>query len=228
MASFEQFKKVKQRTEGYFARLKNDLGGMTYQGIARNFHQNWPGWPIIDLEIFRTPQATDQQLSERLKNNSYLESLVNDFYRPWWKAIGGDQLSQDLANLYMDWYIHKPADAVRTMQTVLNQSFGESLTVDGKTGPKTRAAVQRHDSTKLYNLYRNARLDSYRLQSASSPTFWQAWVKRVERNFPSKPEAWVFPSAALGLLTLGYLLKKAATGNKKGGVKPAKRLPLSP
>lgn len=202
MASFEAFIKVKERTEGYFARLAGDTGGMTYRGIARNFHPNWPGWTIIDFQLTQNPNTSDSQLSQTLKSLDYLNDLVDDFYRPFWNRIGASQLSQDLANIYMDWYIHKPKDAVQTMQSVLNRSFGENLTVDGVPGPRTNAAVLRNDSDRLYNLYRQARINNYQLQFSSSPTFWASWVRRVENNFPSKTTH-VIPLVAAGLTFLG-------------------------
>tara|TARA_R110002050_G_scaffold265465_2_gene406590 strand:+ start:23187 stop:23852 length:666 start_codon:yes stop_codon:yes gene_type:complete len=186
MATYQAFKTIKQKTEGYLARLANDTGGLTYQGIAKNFHPNWAGWPIVDFQISMNPNASDSALSAILKQNTYLESLVDSFYLQLWQRIGASALSQDLANIYMDYYIHKPADAVRTMQEVLNRSFGENLAVYGVPGPKTNSAVLRHDSAKLYNAYREARLGNYQAQKYSSPTFWASWVSRVQNNFPAK------------------------------------------
>ena len=218
MATYQIFKKVKQKTEGYFARLKNDTGGMTYQGIARNFHPNWDGWPIIDFQLITNPRITDSQLSTILKANTYLESLVDDFYIVLWNRIGAGVLSQDLADLYMDWYIHKPADSVRAMQRLLNSSFGENLSVDGVPGPATNAAVRKHDSVSLYNKYREARLASYKSQKYSSPTFWSSWVARVNNNFPSKitnPLSLLASVIVLGLGTFAIIkLNMSSDGPK--------------
>lgn len=43
--------------------VAGDRGGMTYAGIARNFHPGWPGWRVIDQG--ETPPA----------------ELVRQFYR---------------------------------------------------------------------------------------------------------------------------------------------------
>lgn len=189
MASFEKFTDVKIITEGFFARLANDTGGMTFMGIARNYHPNWRGWTIIDSIVSNISHQTDRQISQVLKNNGSLRQAVNDFYRPWWNRIGAGDLSQDLADLYMDFYLHKPAPAVRIMQQVLNARFGENLIVDGSPGPMTNAAVRRNDGKALYNAYRDARIQYYKDQRFISPTFWQAWVGRVTRNFPVQKTA---------------------------------------
>lgn len=198
MASFQEFTKTKILTEGFFARLKNDTGGMTFMGIARNFHPTWRGWPLIDTLIAGKRSLSDSALSSTLKQNNALRLAVNDFYRPWWQRIGAQHLSQDLANIYMDFYIHKPGPAVKIMQQVLNAQFFTGLAVDGAPGPNTNSAVKQYDSKKLYNAYRNARLQYYQDQRYISPTFWQAWVNRVKNNFPAQAV-----SAFGGLMLLG-------------------------
>jgi lysozyme family protein len=208
MATYQAFKIVKQKTEGYLARLANDTGGLTYQGIAKNFHPNWAGWPIIDFQISMNPTASDSSLSVNLKQNTYLESLVDSFYLQLWNRIGASALSQDVANIYMDYYIHKPADAVRTMQQVLNKSFGENLTIDSVPGLKTNRAVLRHDSAKLYNAYRKARLGNYQAQQYSSPTFWASWVTRVKNNFPIKGTSTNYVAIGGGLLLTAIAIYK--------------------
>lgn len=230
MASYELFKPILAKTEGYFARLQNDTGGMTYRGIARNFHPNWPGWTIIDFQLAMNPGATDGQMSQKLRNIAYLDQLVHDFYQPLWNEIGAPGLNQDLANLYMDWYIHKPADAVKGVQGILNQKYGERLTVDGVSGPKTRAALLRHASDQFYNDLVNARIDYYKSKQFSSPTFWQSWVSRVLRNFPLKsiPQNG-FSNVALvglGLIAGAFALKRLLVRgeHQDGGEGRAERL----
>jgi lysozyme family protein len=171
---------------------------MTFMGIARNFHPTWRGWPLIDTLIAGKRSLSDSALSSTLKQNNALRLAVNDFYRPWWQRIGAQHLSQDLANIYMDFYIHKPGPAVKIMQQVLNAQFFTGLAVDGAPGPNTNSAVKQYDSKKLYNAYRNARLQYYQDQRYISPTFWQAWVNRVKNNFPAQAV-----SAFGGLMLLG-------------------------
>jgi lysozyme family protein len=208
MASFNTFAQVKIITEGFFARLQNDTGGMTFIGIARNFHPTWRGWSIIDRQLASISHLSDRQISAYLKDIPDLRQAVNEFYRPWWNRIGAQHLSQDLANLYMDFYLHKPAPAVRTMQVVLNANFNTKLAIDGTPGPNTNAAVKKHDTPKLYNAYRAARIQWYKDQKYSSPTFWQAWVNRVTQNFPAKTVA---AGGLLLLATLGITFKLIST-----------------
>lgn len=48
MADFLQAYESMIRNEGGYTlhTVAGDRGGMTYAGIARNFHPNWPGWAL--------------------------------------------------------------------------------------------------------------------------------------------------------------------------------------
>jgi len=218
MANYTTFKAVKQKTEGFLSRNPQDTGGMTWKGIARKFHPNWPGFVIIDFEVLKNPSLSDKALSNILRSNSYLEELVDDFYRPIWNRIGANNFSQDLANLYMDWYIHKPADAVRAMQRILNAHFGEKLSVDGAPGNFTNSAVKRNDSPKLYNLLREERIKDYTSKSSSSPTFYQAWINRVKWHFPKKSvvvDSSKYVLWGAGILATSFLIYKTVPGEQR-------------
>ena len=46
--------------------VKGDTGGMTYKGIARNYHPKWEGWAFIDAN----------SNTAMLEENSVLQDLV--------------------------------------------------------------------------------------------------------------------------------------------------------
>ena len=48
MAIFEPAFKLLILHEGGYANNKNDIGGETYRGIARNYWPKWVGWKLID------------------------------------------------------------------------------------------------------------------------------------------------------------------------------------
>jgi len=84
--------------EGYYANDKKDRGGETYKGIARNFHNSWEGWKLID-----SCKVSDLFPKNLLKIYD-LEKSVQKFYRKeYWDKIRGDEIiSQEIANDLFD------------------------------------------------------------------------------------------------------------------------------
>lgn len=61
---------------------KDDKGGMTWKGIARNMHPNWAGWKEIDKILDNGGKIVD------VKVNGYIEGLVQEFYfREFWLKL---------------------------------------------------------------------------------------------------------------------------------------------
>ena len=56
MADFLQAFESMIRNEGGYKlhSAEGDRGGMTYAGIARNFHPTWPGWAAMPKPSART------------------------------------------------------------------------------------------------------------------------------------------------------------------------------
>ena len=126
MADFLQAFESMIRNEGGYKlhSVEGDRGGMTYAGIARNFHPNWPGWAAID--------AGDIPDTE----------LVRQFYRMnFWTPVRGDNInSQEVARNVFDFAVNAGvATSVRLAQIVVG------ATPDGKIGPKTLTALNAMD-----------------------------------------------------------------------------------
>lgn len=141
--------------------VAGDRGGMTYAGIARNFHPRWPGWSAIDRgEIPET-------------------ELVRQFYREnFWAAIQGDQIThQTVARSLFDFAVNAGViTAVRLAQIVAG------TTPDGKIGPKTVAALNALDPEKFVLSFALAKLARYRDIVNKDPTqqkFLLGWVNRT-------------------------------------------------
>ena len=86
------------RTEGGYANDKDDRGGETYKGVARNFWSRWTGWAFVD-------QAKKQpNFPATLSRISALQDSVMAFYRDnFWKPVGGDFIDdQDIADMLVD------------------------------------------------------------------------------------------------------------------------------
>ena len=67
MADFLQAFESMIRNEGGYKlhSVEGDRGGMTYAGIARNFHPNWPGWAAIDAGDIPDTELVRQFLPPR-------------------------------------------------------------------------------------------------------------------------------------------------------------------
>src|ERR1035437_8130812 len=60
--------------EGKYSNDKDDPGGETYKGIARNMNKNFEGWNIIDSQRERN------NFPEILESDSKLQQSVMNFY----------------------------------------------------------------------------------------------------------------------------------------------------
>ena len=141
--------------------VAGDRGGMTYAGIARNFHPRWPGWSAIDQgEIPET-------------------ELVRQFYQEnFWAAIQGDWIiHQTVARSLFDFAVNAGVTtAVRLAQIVAG------TTPDGKMGPKTVAALNALDPEKFVLSFALAKLARYRdivNKDRTQQKFLLGWVNRT-------------------------------------------------
>ena len=117
-----------EATESITTVLKNEGGyayaygksGETYMGIDRLHQPGWPGWKIID-QYKRTvgPVGAKQVIKDER-----LFKLVFKFYHDlFWPASKAGLLSnQQLANMYFDFYFHKPAIAQAALIKAANKN----------------------------------------------------------------------------------------------------------
>lgn len=84
--------------EGWYANVKDDLGGETYRGITRINYPNWIGWAIIDKAKLKS------NFPNNLKLIPELDELVFDFYiANYWIKINGDKIKvQQTADSMLD------------------------------------------------------------------------------------------------------------------------------
>ncbi|WP_343702682.1 glycosyl hydrolase 108 family protein [Chitinophaga sp.] len=113
--------------EGGYSNRADDKGGETYAGISRKHNPHWPGWAAVDaakpLNRYAIVPAAEPHV------NSYYEAH-------YWPKIKGDDIAdQRVAGFLFDWYVNSGAWATRAVQRMVG------VTVDGKIGPKTVAAI---------------------------------------------------------------------------------------
>lgn len=163
MANFLTVFESMIRNEGGYKlhTVAGDRGGMTYAGIARNFHPRWPGWSAIDQgEIPET-------------------ELVRQFYQKnFWAAIQGDLIiHQTVARSLFDFAVNAGViTAVRLAQIVVG------TTPDGKIGPKTVDALNAVDPEKFVLSFALAKLARYRdivNKDRTQQKFLLGWVNRT-------------------------------------------------
>lgn len=150
MAHFETSYALVKEFEGSYSNDKNDSGGETYSGIARNFFPKWAGWSIID-QYKKTLGNNPSTLSRTLTEIPRLQKLVQDWYRTeWWDRLGLESLEQSLADEIFEQSVNLGKSGCgKKVQTICNaynykngQAIFPDLTVDGAIGPKTLRALQ--------------------------------------------------------------------------------------
>lgn len=141
--------------------IKDDRGGQTYAGIARNAWPQWAGWKAVDRgEI----PASD---------------LVRDFYRTnFWTPLGLDAIeSQHIAQTLYDFAVNAgTGTAAKLAQVVVG------ATPDGKIGPITTAAINRCNPELFcaqYALAKLARYEQIVTRDRTQQKFLLGWVRRV-------------------------------------------------
>lgn len=192
MADFEIAFDETMQFEGGYANDPDDRGGETYRGIARRFHDQWPGWVIIDEVKEQSPNDFRHRVDQHLE----LQEMVKTFYRTtFWKAIEGDEIEdQHIANELFDTGVNQGAGtAIRYLQeslNLLNRKPAETpdLEIDGIMGEKTLERLRRTienernrpDSLlKLLNLFQGYRYIVRAQQDATQRKFIRGWLTRV-------------------------------------------------
>ena len=141
--------------------VKDDRGGATYAGIARNFHPGWPGWRVIDQG--ETPPA----------------DLVRQFYRSqFWHPLRLDEVThQEVASNIFDFGVNAGiSTAAKLAQLVAG------ATPDGKIGAKTLQALNGIDPDLFVARYALAKIARYRdivRKDRSQIKFLVGWVSRA-------------------------------------------------
>lgn len=178
MANFSKILPFTLQYEGGYANVEGDRGGMTYRGIARKFNPYWFGWKIID-NILNARRIKHNEII----NDSSLNALVVAQYREkYWSMIMGDSIRSDRkATLVFDFFVHSEANAVKTIQRLLNDKFNNQLSVDGVIGMRTIQAINNAGEMKFLKELHNRR-KQYLLavsKNGSNSKFLNGWMNRL-------------------------------------------------
>ena len=161
MADFEKaFEKMIHNEGGY--RLSNtigDHGGMTYAGISRKYHPDWPGWDLIN------------------SNDPALTAMVKDFYHEkyWNKIQGGMIQDQSAAEALFDFAV---SAGVKTAVKLAQITIG--TTPDGIIGPESLAKLNSVTGFEgKYFVAKTARYAEICNRDPSQKKFLLGWINRA-------------------------------------------------
>jgi lysozyme family protein len=173
--------------EGGYSNHGSDRGGETYRGIARNFHEGWKGWNIVD----------DYADKSALKHNTTLNVLVKQFYKEkYWDAVKLDRISYMLSDTSLELFDIAVNMGVSTAGKILQRALNilnrdekiyTDLIVDGKIGNMTLSIVDKYlekDSEeyifKLIVLLKAKRYIDIVERNDTQEVFIRGWLNRVK------------------------------------------------
>lgn len=188
MTNFEICYMNTNQLEGGYANNKNDKGGETYRGIARNIWPNWPGWKIVDAA------KAAQNFPESLDENEMLQQLIHSFYRvEFWNEINGDLITNiDVAKEVYDNAVNLGVGtSTKYLQRSLNvlnrnQIKYDDVVVDGDIGKKTIVAIDQcikvNGVKRLVNVINAFQVKHYLELMEKNPTQEEfvGWLNRVQ------------------------------------------------
>jgi lysozyme family protein len=183
--------------EGKYANKKDDTGGETWKGIARNFHPDWSGWKIIDR--FKPLCKSIDELNDTLSRSKELEVAVQSFYKQDFWGLLDKVNSQSLAEEIFDCAVNcGQGTAGKAIQEVLNvmNNRGDlwaDIPEDGGIGPKTvetinKALVALKSRNNLLQKLFLARRVNYHIDISkkreANEQFMLGWAVRVVNQWP--------------------------------------------
>ena len=135
--------------EGKYSNDKDDPGGETYKGIARNINKDFEGWKIIDN------CRGGNNFPNILETNDILQGLVMNFYKiNYWDKFMGDKMGERSGTEMFDQSVNLGTGrAVEHLQRSLNilnnmQKLYPDIKADGAMGNQTIEAYKNCCSIK--------------------------------------------------------------------------------
>lgn len=159
--------------EGGYVKDPNDPGGETYKGIARNKHEDWSGWPLIDQHKLQ------HGFPANLETDDGLQLLASKFYQlGFWDTINAYQITnQAIAESIFDFGVNT---GVKRSAMLAQKVVGAS--VDGVIGI--------HSIEKINNFNPDHFLAAFALEKIAfyvaiiktrpaSKVYFYGWICRV-------------------------------------------------
>lgn len=171
MNNFESVIKDLLDAEGGYVDHPNDNGGATNWGITIGALSDWRGRKVTKAEV----KALTIQEAKAIYKAKY------------WDSINLDKINNLLiADLVFDQSVNRgPVTAAKNLQESYNNVYGKGkLTIDGKIGAMTVAAINTADQIKLaIAFFKDAQLDYATIvaNNASQRVFMRGWTNRTHK-----------------------------------------------
>ena len=171
--------------EGMYANDKDDPGGETYKGIARNKNKDFEGWKIID------GLRGNKDFPEVLERENALQGSVMEFYKKnYWDKFKGDYIGEETGEELFDQSVNMGVSrAVEHMQRSLNvlndrERLYNGIKVDGIFGGETESAYIAccHERSEKWLVnYMNAYQGKYYLELMEKRTIFEKFTGLLKR-----------------------------------------------
>lgn len=189
MANFEKAYGKTMGHEGGYVHDKDDAGGETYKGIARQYNPSWSGWKTIDAA------KNKGNFPRSLDNSPQLQSDVEIFYKDkYWDVNRLDDVNdQAIAEEMFDTGVNMGTGrAARFLQKSLNYlnrngSLYADLVEDGKIGPASLNALNivlgdgdGKILLTMMNVLQGQHYMNYMDKNPTQKKYARGWLKRVQ------------------------------------------------
>jgi len=173
MAEFQEAFQKMLMHEGSYCNDPDDLGGETYQGIARAIHSTWPGWTIIEKHKHKTgfPSSLDE--------DAELKKEIDLFYwTNFWFPINADRIqNQSMANSIFDFGVNT---GITTSVKLAQEIIGAE--VDGIIGEQTLNRLNSFDRSHFLSAFTVAKIAYYLTRVKKYPAnnkYLYGWITRA-------------------------------------------------
>lgn len=176
MADYNKAIPITLEFEGGLSDDAADSGGITKYGVCIEFAKD-----THDLKLF--DKTGNGRITREDIKRLTIEDAKKAFKKYFWDKLSLDDCPSDKkALLLFDFSMNSGiGNAVPALQRTLNK-MGSNLVIDGKYGPKTRAAFFAADEKEFCEKYLNTRENFFRRiveRRPSQRVFLRGWLNRV-------------------------------------------------
>lgn len=145
------------KSEGGFVNHPSDPGGMTNLGVTKAVWEQWVGHPV----------------DEKVMRNLTAEYVAPMYKKKYWDSCGCDNLAKGLDYAVFDFAVNAgPGRSIKTLQSAIG------CVPDGVIGPKTLAAINASDVSKLIKSFSTEK-SAYYKGLKTYPVFGKGWENRI-------------------------------------------------
>jgi len=154
--------------EGGFVIHPHDTGGATNFGITKSVLSQYVNKPVSDIDVYNLNKDDAKKIYEKL----------------YWQAMKLERIIyKNVQLILLDNGVNRgPQTAMKSLQKVLNTSFGAQLKVDGLFGVKTDMAISSVEEEPLCRKLIQDMIRSYVeivLKHPTQKAFLKGWIERA-------------------------------------------------